>query len=265
MSIPIVDFHTHIFPDALAPRALASLSAHCDYEPVSDMTRNGLLARMDEWGISRSVVMPVVTKASQVRPVNEWAAALPSERLTSFGGVFPNGPDPFADVDMVVSLGLPGVKLHPEYQDFEIDEPRMLKLYDYILSKGLILLFHTGFDPATGPVYRSDPKRVAYVVDEMKGGSIVAAHLGSSQMWEDVLRYLCGKNVYMDTSMGFDYYGKETFLRVLEAHGADRLLFGSDSPWSSAKKEIDTLRSLSLPEETEEAILGGNALKLLGL
>lgn len=265
--MPIIDFHTHIFPDALAPRAMKALLAGCDgrYQPVTDLTEKGLLARMDEWKIDKSVVQPVVTKPSQVNAINDWAAEISSDRILSFGGIFPSSPDVYADVDGVVSRGLRGIKLHPEYQGFDIDSPEMLRLYDYILSKGLILLFHTGFDPAFPPPFHSDPRRVAKVADEMKGGKIVAAHLGSMKMWDEVEKELAGHDLYLDTSMGFGYYSRETFLGIAEKHPTSKILFATDSPWSNAHDELTALFSLPLPREEIEAIAGGNAEKLLGL
>ena len=94
---------------------------------------------------------------------------------------------------------------------------------------------------------------------------MVAAHLGSHNMWDDVERYLVGKNIYLDTSMGFEYYSKEQFLRIVKAHGADRILFASDSPWSNAKNEIDAINSLPINQTSKDLILGGNSARILGL
>jgi len=263
----LIDFHTHIFPDTLAPRGLASLLDKCEagYIPATDMTRDSLLARMDEWGIDLSVLQPVVTKPTQVRTVNEWAASLYSDRLISFGGIYPNADSWKSDIDDVCRLGLKGIKLHPEYQDFIVDAKEMLRLYDYALSRGLILFFHAGFDPAAEAPFKSDPKRFANVLDAMKGGTIVAAHLGSRFMWDEVEKYLCGREIYLDTAMGFDSFSSEQFCRIVRSHSAEKILFGTDSPWSYANKELEALRSTDLSETEKKAILGGNALRLLGI
>jgi predicted TIM-barrel fold metal-dependent hydrolase len=220
---------------------------------------------MDDWGIDVSVLQPVVTKASQVRRTNEWIRSLCSDRLVGFGGVYPHTPDWKADVDFVAELGLRGLKFHAEYQDFVLDSPQMLKIYDYALSKGLILLHHAGFDPAYPAPYRTSPKQFRAVADAMRGGVIVAAHLGGHAQWEDVETHLCGSSVYLDTSMGFEFFPHELFLRLVQAHGADKFLFASDSPWSHAGDEAASLRGLPLPQADVDAILGGNAARLLGL
>lgn len=261
----IIDFHTHAFPDDLAERAVNSLLTGINnlYTPVSDGTAAGLLRNMDAWGIDVSVVQPVIMKQSQMRKINDWARSIASDRLVCFGGICPHTDDYKRDIDYVVGLGLRGLKFHPEYQGYVVDDERMLRVYDYALAKGLILLFHAGADPAFQPPYRSSPRQFAKIVREMRGGVIVAAHLGGDHQWDDVERYLAGGDIYLDTSMGFEYYSREQFLRIVRMHGTDRILFASDSPWSSAEAELGQIKSLPLPESDINAILGGNAERIL--
>ena len=262
----IIDFHTHAFPDALAGRAMRALAAKCQYNPVSDGTVAGLIRNMDEWGIDISVLQPVVTKASQVRAINEWAVGVVTEtrgRVAAFGGIYPNSSDWKRDIDFVADLGLRGLKFHPEYQDFILDDRRMLDIYAYALGKGLMLLFHAGFDPDFSPPFKSNPLMFANVIKAMRGGTIVAAHLGGCEQWDDVERHMVGLDIYLDTSMGFAFYPAEQFLRILRGHGADKILFASDAPWSSAKDEMVRLDALPLSQSEKDAVLGGNAARLL--
>ncbi len=263
----VVDFHTHAFPDAVAPRAIASLVEGSGgiYPPVHDGTLDGLISCMDSFGVDVSVLQPVLTKASQLRSLNEWAQGTASDRIVPFGGIYPHTESYKADIDFVASLGIKGLKFHAEYQDFVVDAPQMLRIYDYAAQKGLILLHHAGFDPAFSPPYRSSPERFRNVARALKGGTLVVAHLGGQEEWDDVERYLVGENVYLDTSMGFSYYSAEQFLRIARDHGTDKILFGTDSPWSRADREIAALRALPLTEKEKNAILGGNAARLLAL
>jgi len=263
----MIDFHAHVFPDKLAPKAMKALSDSIDnqYPPVSDGTVSGLLKNMDDCSIDISVIHPVITKQSQMRTANEWAAGLRSDRLVPFGGIYPHTDDYKRDIDFVAGLGLKGLKFHAEYQDFIVDDERMIKIYDYTLSKGLILLHHAGFDPAFSPPFKSSPQRFARIAREMRGGIIIAAHLGGHGQWDDVEAYLAGSAVYLDTSMGFEYFPHEQFLRIVKKHGADKILFGSDAPWSNARTEIGHLLTLPLPKEDIDAILYGNAMRILGL
>jgi len=234
------------------------------FPPVSDGTVSGLLGRMDDWGIDISVNLPVVTKQSQLRRTNEWAASIQSDRLVCFGSIYPHTGDYKRDIDFVASLGLKGLKFHAEYQDFDLDSEQMLRIYGYALEKGLVLIHHAGSDPAYRPPFRSSPQKFARVSEAMRGGVIIAAHLGGHNQWEEVERFLAGGDVYLDTSMGFEFFPHDLFLRIVEKHGADKILFGSDAPWSNAQTEIGHLMSMPLPTADITAILGGNAKRILG-
>lgn len=263
----IVDFHTHIFPDSLAPKALAALLGNISnkYTPVTDMTKRGLLANMDASGVDVSVVLPVITRPQQYDKLNGFSKSVCSDRIVAFGGLHPDTDDYKRDIDGIVAMGLKGLKFHPEYQNFLLDEPRMLKIYDYAINRGLMLLFHAGYDPAVQPPFRSNPRRFAHLMQELRGGTMIAAHYGGHAQWQEVLDYLAGSGIYLDTSMAIGFMPDELFLRILRAHGSKKILFASDSPWGDPKKDIDYLRALPVAEQEKEDILASNAVKLLGL
>lgn len=267
----VIDFHTHIFPDELAQRAVSNMHSRAEYylkDVSSDGTLSRLLGNMDKWGVDMSVVQPIITKQTQTSTINLWVKDVSDKnknRILSFGSIYPYTDDYKRDIDFVADLGLKGLKFHTEYQNFTVDDSHMLKVYDYALSKGLILMFHAGFDPSCTPPYKSSPKQFANILDAMKGGVIVTAHLGGHLQWDDVEKYLVGRDIYLDMSMGFDYYPLEQFLRIVNNHGADRILFASDSPWSNAGKEINTLKSLPLTKTEIDNILYMNAERILGI
>lgn len=263
----VIDFHTHAFPDALAERAVAGLFKNCGgkFVPCHNGTVGGLKDNMDRFGIDVSVVQPVITKQSQTATLNKWAESICDDKIVSFGGIFPHTDDYKRDIDYVCSLGLKGLKFHPEYQDFTVDTDEMLKIYDYALSKGLILLFHAGFDIAYQPPFHSSPKQFRHIMDEMQGGVIIAAHMAGMYEWDETEKYLVGQSIYLDTSMGFDFYSEEQFLRIVKNHGSDKILFGSDSPWSDGGKEIARLKALPLSDAEKADILGENGRKLLNI
>ena len=262
----VIDFHTHAFPDAIAQKAIDGLvkASGALYPPCTDGTLGGLKRNMESFGVDLSVVQPVITKASQLKTLNEWAASICSKDIISFGAIYPHTEDYKADIDFVCSLGLKGLKFHVEYQGFSLDEPKMLKIYDYAFEKGLIVLHHAGFDPAYPPPYRSSPKQFANAYKQLGGGVMVAAHLGGERQWNDVEEYIVGTNIYLDTSMGSNYYPKEQLLRIIRNHGADKILFATDSPWSRADEEIACINSLPITDEEKEKIFSLNAKRLLG-
>lgn len=261
----IIDFHTHAFPDFLAARALATLEKNAGYifKPVNDCTVSGLVKNMDDWGVDISVVSPVVTKQSQLKTTNEWAKSICSDRIIAFGSMYPFTDNYKRDIDFIAGLGLKGLKFHVEYQNFMVDDERMLRVYDYALGKGLILLHHAGQNPGFKPPFKSSPRQFAKVAKEMRGGVIIAAHLGGHAEWDEVEEYLVGTDIYLDTSMGFEFFSSEQFMRIAKGHGCDKIFFGSDAPWSNAKTEIERLRSQPLLKEEIDAILGGNAKRVL--
>lgn len=265
----IIDFHTHAFPDDLAERAVSSVFSSFDDTfnptPAHNGTINGLISNLNEWNIDACVLLPVITKQSQFIKLNEWSASVASGQIISFGGIFPHTKNYKDDIDFVVSLGLKGLKFHAEYQDFLVDDEHMIKIYDYALSKGLIVLHHGGCDPSFPPPYKSTPKQFARISRLLQGGIFIVAHMGGHRQWDQVEMDLAGSNVYLDTSSGFEFYSHDQFMRIVKIHGADKILFGSDSPWNIAKTEIDHIMTLPLSENDRDAILGGNAVKILGL
>lgn len=263
----VIDFHTHAFPDAIAERAMSGLikAANGAFNPSYDGTVSGLIGKMDEVGIDVSVLQPVITKPSQTESLNKWAKSVESDRIVAFGGIHPETDDYKRDIDFVASLGIRGLKFHCEYQNFVLDDPKMLRIYDYAFEKGLIVLHHAGFDPAYKPPFRSSPKQFRNVARQMMGGVLVVAHFGGHAQWDDVERYLVGEDVYLDTSMGQKYYPPEQFVSIVKAHGADRILFATDAPWSRADEEIKMIKASALTDGEKSSILYKNAQKLLGL
>lgn len=261
----VIDFHTHLFPDALAERAQKKLMSGADYAfpAYHDMKAESAKQKMREWGIDLDVVLPVVTRETQFMDVNNFMESLDRDYFVPFGGIYPNSENWKDQVDYVASLGFKGIKFHAEFQDFEVDSPRMLKIYDYCFSKGLIVIHHAGADPAFRPPFRTSPKQFLHITKELPDGVLVVAHLGGYGQWDEVEECLAGSTAYIDTSIGFECYGVERFMRVYEKHGADRLLFATDSPWSNTPWELETLRGLDIPDEDKEKILCGNAKRLL--
>lgn len=264
----VIDFHTHIFPNQLAERAYVSLSENAKvagYEPTHNLTKEGLLSTMEKFGVDLSVVCPVSTKPTQSLKNLEWGLTIRDDKTLPIAGLFPDPENWCKNVDLAKDMGYKGIKLHPEYQNFIVDDERMFPLYEYAFSKGFYLHFHAGYDPIGSEPFKSNPQKFLKIIREFKGGVMVLAHLGGQSQWNDVERYLVGEEVYFDTAMGFKYFSNEQFLRILKNHGSKKILFGSDSPWSNAGEEIEAIRALAISQEEKDDILFKNAVKLLGI
>ena len=181
----------------------------------------------------------------------------------SFGGIHPDCENYKEKLDYIKSLGLPGIKIHPDYQKVMIDDIRFMRIIEYASELGLIILTHAGIDIGLREPMHCPPDKMRKVLDAIKPEKMVLAHLGGWKQWDMVYEYLAGENVYLDTAFTFDYIEQEMFLKILKKHGLDKILFATDSPWSSAAMGIEYIRNLPVNEEIKIQILGGNALELL--
>jgi len=262
----LIDFHTHAFADSLAPRAIASLrAASGGLTPYTDGTAADLVRCMDENGVSHSVMLNIATKPKQQTRINDWAAEICSDRITAFGSIHPDAPDVFDELERIRAIGLKGVKLHPEYQNFEVDEPRMLPIYKKIASLGLITVFHAGQDIGFMPPAKASPDKLVRALPAFDGAPVVAAHFGGYIMWDDVLDQLCGLPIYFDTSFCFGRIQHPLAQAIVEKHTPERILFGTDLPWSDAGTERRIIDSLDLSDADRDKIFFRNAADLLHL
>lgn len=264
----IIDFHTHVFPDAIAQRALDSLYQNCKIVPSADGTVSGLLQSMEQAGISLSVVLPVVTKPSQFYSINTFAQKLNERyagRLISFGGIHPDSANYKKELKMIKEMGLPGVKLHPEYQDVMIDDIRYMRIIEYASELDLMITVHAGKDSAFIEDTHCPPDRMRKVLDAIHPEKMIVAHYGGWKRWEMVYEYLAGEDVYLDTSVTLPYINQDLFLKIWEKHDKKKLLFATDSPWDHAAAAVDRMCALPICEEEKEAVFYKNAKRLLGL
>ena len=260
----IVDFHTHAFPDGLAGRAIAALEASSgDWKAVLDGRVASLLTSMDLAGIEQSVVCPIATGPHQFPGILSWCQAVRSPRIVPLGSVHPASEDAIGQIDQIVSAGLVGIKLHPMYQDFTVDEPRMDALYEAIADRGLLLVLHCGQDIAYPGLDIAAPRRIAAVAQRHPTLRLVATHLGGWRMWEEVRRCLLGKPVLMETSFAVREMAPPEAAELIRAHGVSRVLFGTDSPWAGQADELALLRRLPLSSAEQRAILEDNPRRVL--
>lgn len=263
----LIDFHTHVFPDALAPRAISSLAAACGEKPSTDGTVAGLCASMRAAGITHAVTLPVLTKVGQFDTVNKFAAstaAVPG--IIPFGGMHPDDGDLEAHLEWLVSLGLRGVKLHPAYQQTFVDDEKYVRLIRAAVERGLVVLLHAGFDAGLPGVIHCTPERAARMLDlvgEAGRDRIVLAHSGANRMPDEVLRYLAQREVYFDLGYTLGWDDPEVTSRIIRAHGAERILFATDSPWNDQSEDVSRLDLLDLSPKEREDVEWRNAARLL--
>jgi uncharacterized protein len=260
----IIDVHTHAFADALAQRAVTTLSEQSGLKAWHDGTVAGLLAEADEAGVDICVVQPVATKPSQVCTINDWAVASQTDRIRFFGAMHPEFEDPAEEIARIAGLGLKGIKLHTEYQTFHPDEDRMAPIYEACAEHGLVVLFHAGEDEFL-PTLFGECGSFVRMLDRWPRMTCILAHMGGYRQWKVVSCDLLGRDCYLDTSYALGHMPDEEFLAMVARHGPDRVLFGSDAPWDDMAGQVRRMRALPLPAEQRDAILGGNSARLLRL
>ena len=280
----IIDIHTHIFPEEIAQRAVARLRGNCHTMSFSDGTCTDLIRSGHAAGISLTVALPVATSPRQVTHINDYAIQVTEQYrdagLISFGGVHPGDPNWKTELKRIASSGLKGIKIHPPYQGLDVDAPPFLRLLEEAAGLNLIIVTHAGEDVGLpGNTYSSVPK-LASALRKIGPVKMICAHMGGWNQWDQVCELLADTGVLLDTSFslgtltpaGDGYPWTESSLRLLSAErfcqmvrlfGADRILFGTDSPWSERKKEVEAIRSLPLTDLEKNKILGENAKELL--
>lgn len=266
----IIDFHTHTFPDKIAGPAIAKLAAVCGQQPFTNGTLSHTLEKMGEWGVDRAVLLSIATKPSQQRTINDCAIALNREhgdRVSALGCIHYANSDVTEELERIAAAGIKGIKIHPDYQQCEIDDPRWEETFSACQRLGLFLLTHAGYDPVSPDHIYAPVEKSVKVLERYPNLKLVLAHFGGMYQWDQVEELLAGKsrNLWLDTAMVGGRIPKEQYLRIIRRHGADRILLASDCPWSTAPQELCALKELGLSGEELEQICWKNAVGLLGL
>lgn len=266
----MVDIHAHAFPDAVAAKAMPKLEQASDIRAALDGTVASLLASMDRAGIAQSVVGSIATRPEQFQRILDWSRAIASDRLLPFPSVHPEDPCARERVVAIRDAGFLGIKLHPYYQEFELDEERAAPIYETAQDCGLAVLMHTGFDIGY-PFFRcADPVRVVRVLERFPGLKLITSHMGGWMDWDEARAHILGKPIYMDFSYSISADDPrkmplEQAREFLLAHPAEFVLFGTDSPWDDPSEAVETARRLELGPERERLMFGENARRLLDL
>jgi predicted TIM-barrel fold metal-dependent hydrolase len=260
----IIDFHTHIFPDDLAERAISKLKLFSpDAINHTDGTTGGLFESMKKNGISRSVLLSIATKPAQVHVINQASIALQSDFFIPFGTLHPEMNSIEDEISFLKKNGIKGIKLHPEYQDFYISNPRYFPLYEQLAAEKIIVQFHAGKDPGPFSCDHALPLDLRKIHEQFPTLSIVAAHLGGWKVWDDVEKLLCGLPIFLDTSAITNIIDPQQCMRIIRKHGTEKILYGSDSPWFDQGESLRWLLKLPLSDFEKECITEKNAFNLL--
>ena len=264
------DIHCHCYPDKIAPKALDNSQKNADVEIYSDGTASGLQRSAEDAGLSGCLNLPLVMNPDSTVGVNQWAASINDDcenypRIYSLGSVSPHTKDVKNILHWIKNdLGLKGIKLHPEYQNFKYSDKELQNILEGCVENDLFILTHAGRDISFPPVPNSNPETLLDVHRNYPELKFILGHFGSWNMW-DQMDVLIGENVYLDTAFILPFLSEERIVEVIKAHGADKIIFGTDSPWGDQKTDLEKFKALPLTEAEQKLIFYENAKKLLDL
>lgn len=256
----IIDFHAHAFPDAVAQKATANVGNYYSIRMSGTGRLEDLIKSARKAHVDYVVFHSTATRPSQVKNINTWVARHATGTLIGFGTLHPDMDGIEEEFERIVSLGLKGIKLHPDFQGFKADDPKMDKIYAAVENR-LPLLIHAGDEHSDN----SSPERLAHVLEKFPGMIMVAAHLGGYKSWDESLHYLIGRNLYIDTSSAIEYMDGSEAVRIIRKHGTKRVLFGTDYPAACHSEALEVFDKLGLHEQERADILFNNAAELLGI
>lgn len=273
----IIDAHCHIYPARVAAKAVEMTGDFYESPAAGTGTVENLVTLCGAAGTDGYVVQSVASTPHHVGSINRFIADAVAQdpRLVGLGAMHPDIPNPAAVLDEIFSLGLHGVKLHPDMQKFAIDDPRMDAFYSLCAERKLPILMHMG-----DPRYDfSHPDRLHRVLLAHPDLVVVGAHMGAWSNWD----YACERlsehpNLYVDTSSSIAAEGKHhdlkpeiVFLdsahtvRLIHAWGIEKVIYGTDYPMWSPAADIEAFFDLGLPEAENRAILSENARRVFSI
>ena len=261
----IINAHAHIYPDKIARKATAAIGDFYDIEmETSEGTTAVLLENGRKAGISRFVVHSVATTARQVRAINEFIKS-EIDAHKEFIGFMTLHQDLseqeiVEEVEWAIKNGFKGVKLHPDFQKFNIDDSCAEKFYK-IIGDRLPILFHIGDDRYDF----SAPERLVKMAKKYPQVKFIAAHFGGYRCWNNAIIYKGLDNVYFDTCSSLPFIGAKKAKELIDLLGADRFFFATDYPMWSAENELKRFNEIELSEKEREMIFSGNIKKLLNI
>ena len=282
----VIDIHTHTFPEKIAERAINSLKAKSHTIAFTDGTIDSLARSMSEAGITYSVIQPVATNPKQVIHVNDSSIAInerfPDTGIMSFGAMHPDFEGYSSELERLSRSGIKGIKLHPVYQGVSIDDERYIRILRKAGELGLIVLLHAGYDIGFPGNEYALPERIARALKEAGNVQVILAHMGGWKVWQEAEEVFSGENVYIDTAFSLGefmplndgYYENreecrmlegEEFVKMIHAFGAEKVLFGTDSPWASQNETLIEIDALPLTEAEKCRIFYDNAADMLSL
>ena len=262
-----IDIHTHAFHPKIAHKAVDHLNSFYSITCSGDGTIANLLERESEAGLEKCVVLCAATAPAQVIPANNYAISLQREhpdQVIAFGTVHPGYDNWESELARIKAAGIRGIKLHPDFQSFWLDDPRLLPIFE-AAQKDFVFEIHIG-DRTSPEKNPSCPYKLASILRQFPGIRVIAAHFGGYRMWSHALEVFSDnrfENLWFDTSSTTPFATPELAHKLLNTFPRERILFGTDWPLYDPVEELQRLQTLGGLSDSEMEIIMSNASTLL--
>ena len=259
----IINSHAHIYPDKIAKKATVAIGEFYNLKMnLNEGTANVLIEDGKKAGISKHVVHSVATTAHQVRSINEFIKREMDEHSEFIGFITLHQDlseeEIASEIDWAIENGFKGIKLHPDFQKFNINDPIAEKFYRQA-SKKLPILMHVGdnrFD-------FSKPEKLAEMAKKYPDTTFICAHLGGYTCWDSAHVFKGLTNVYFDTCSSLDFITPTQAKEIIDMLGADKFFFATDFPMWDSVSEVERFNKIPLSLEEKEMIFSKNVKRLL--
>lgn len=262
----VIDFHTHVFPRQKAPDILTKLLTKFDIPNFADGTLRGLTNSMQRAGIQLALISRITIHPEQVKAVNNWLLGCRRKSILPMATLHPDQPEGEAYVEEIKKAGFKGIKLHPDYQGFYADDKRMYPFYEAAQALQMPVLFHAGLDRGLSPPFKAMPRHLLEVRRNFHRLKIIAAHMGGEDNYDETEATLLGTDIYLDTAFVLRRMDPNILNRFFQKHPIERFLFGTDSPFTDQKTELQFLYNFPfLTPSQKDKLAGQNAAGLLNM
>lgn len=256
-----IDCHCHIYPEKIAKRAVQAVGDFYGVEmDAVDGTSDALLEASADTPIEKHFVYSVATRPDQVESINNFIAGECEnhDQFVGFMTLHQDYGDPEREIDRAIGLGLKGVKIHPDTQKVNMDDPALMDIYEIIEGR-IPIVIHCGD-------YRYDfshPKRLKKILKAFPDLKVNAAHFGGWSIFDYAYEILRDENCYLDTSSSQELLGPLRTKELCRLFGTERMMFGSDFPMWSPKKEYEMFTTAGFTDGELEAMLYENAIRFI--
>ncbi len=260
----IFDIHCHIYPEKIAQKASHAIGDFYGIKMCFEGDFESLKKQVERAGTTLAAVHSAATLPKQVTAINEFisrSVKSDPERFIGFGTLHPLSENIEQEVEEIISLGLKGIKIHPDFQKFDLDSPAAMKMFE-IVGDRLPFLIHMGDKRYT----YSAPSKLKVVMKQFPKVRVIGAHLGGWTVWDEAVKELADtENLFVDCSSSLYFLSPKRAAEIIHIYTPERVFYGTDYPMWDLSEELERFDALPLSDGDKQKILWDNAQEYFGL